>query len=106
MKRAKGFFGARSRLFRTANEAVIHAMDYATRDRKQRKRHFRAMWNARINAACRLNGTNYSIFVAGLIKAGVLLDRKMLADLAVREPEVFAKLVAFAAQYHAKAGKK
>ena len=93
-KRAKGFFSGRRKLFRTAHETVQRAMYFATRDRKQRKRQFRRLWTARINAACRLNGTTYSRFIAGLKKAKVSLDRKSLADMAVRDTAGFKKLVA------------
>ncbi len=106
LKRAKGFWGGRRRLFRTANETVQRAMVYATRDRKQRKRQFRRLWTARINAACREFGMSYSRFISGLIKAKVLLDRKMLADLAVREKGAFKKLVDLASEHAPKAVKK
>lgn len=92
-KRAKGFVGGRKRLLRTTKETVQRAMAYATRDRKQRKRHFRVLWNARINAACRLYGTTYSRFISALKKASISLDRKSLADLAVRDTQSFKKLV-------------
>lgn len=93
LKRAKGFFGGRRRLYRTARETVIRAMAYATRDRKQKKREFRRLWNVRINAACRECGTTYSRFIAGLKKAKIGLDRKALADLAHRDKEAFKQLV-------------
>ena len=93
LKRAKGFFQGRRKLFRTAHETVARAMDYATRDRKQRKRQFRRLWNIRINAGCRQFGTTYSRFIAGLKKANIALDRKSLADLAVRDITAFKKLV-------------
>lgn len=89
---AEGYWGAKSRLYRTATEAVDRALKYAYRDRKARKRDFRRLWIARINAAARLNGLSYSRFVAGLAKTGVSLDRKILADLAVTDPAGFAKL--------------
>lgn len=92
-KRAKGFFSGRRKLFRTAHETVQRAMAFATRDRKQRKRQFRTLWNIRINAACRQNGTTYSKFIAALKKAKINLDRKSLADLAVRDGAAFKKLV-------------
>jgi large subunit ribosomal protein L20 len=92
-KRAKGFVGGRRRLFRTAHETVQRAMAFATRDRKQRKRQFRRLWNVRINAACRELGTTYSRFIAGLKKASIHLDRKSLAELAVRDKEAFKKIV-------------
>jgi large subunit ribosomal protein L20 len=92
-ERSKGYFGNRSRTFRAANEAVMHAGQYAFRDRRARKGEFRRLWIQRINAACRLNGTTYSRFIAGLKAAGVETDRKILADLAVRDPAAFTALV-------------
>jgi large subunit ribosomal protein L20 len=92
-KRAKGFVGGRKRLFRTAHETVQRAMVYATRDRKQRKRHFRVLWTVRINAACRELGTTYSKFIAGLKRTKIALDRKSLAELAARDSAAFKKLV-------------
>ncbi|RMH41159.1 MAG: 50S ribosomal protein L20 [Alphaproteobacteria bacterium] len=95
VKKAKGYYGARSRNFRTATQAVDKANQYATRDRKQRKRNFRALWIQRINAAVRAidEGLTYSRFINGLNKAGIEVDRKVLADLAVREPEAFGAIV-------------
>ena len=93
LKQAKGYYGARSRVFRVAKQAVIKAGQYAYRDRRQRKRQFRALWIARINAAARINGLSYSRFIHGLKVANIEIDRKVLADLAVFEKEVFAKLV-------------
>ena len=95
IKAAKGYYGARSRNFRTATQAVDKAMQYATRDRKARKRNFRALWIQRINAAVRLNdeSLNYSKFINGLTLAGIEVDRKVLADLAVHEPEAFTAVV-------------
>ena len=93
LKMAKGYYGARSRVFRVAKQAVIKALQYAYRDRRQRKREFRALWIARINAAARLHGLSYSRFMNGLKKANINLDRKVLADLAVRDKVGFAKLV-------------
>ncbi len=93
IKQAKGYYGARSRTFKSAKDAVWKAGTYAYRDRRQRKRVFRRLWIARINAAARLNGISYSAFVGGLKRKGIELDRKILADLAVRNPEVFAELV-------------
>ncbi|ADM08979.1 50S ribosomal protein L20 [Parvularcula bermudensis HTCC2503] len=90
---AKGYYGARHRLFRTANQAVEKAGQYAYRDRKARKREFRRLWIQRINAAVREHGLTYSVFMNGLAKAGIEVDRKMLADLAAREPESFAAIV-------------
>ncbi|KXS39202.1 MULTISPECIES: 50S ribosomal protein L20 [Modicisalibacter] len=93
MKQAKGYYGARSRVFRVAKQAVIKAGQYAYRDRRQRKRQFRALWISRINAAARQNGLSYSRFIAGLKKSGIEIDRKVLADLAVHEKAAFAAIV-------------
>lgn len=93
VKQAKGYYGARSRTFKSAKDAVIRAGLYAYRDRRQRKRHFRALWIMRINAAARLHGMSYSAFISGLKKNGVELDRKILADLAVNQPDAFAELI-------------
>lgn len=93
VKMAEGQFGARHRLFRRANEAMMHSLWYAYRDRRSRKRDLRRLWIARINAAARLNGLSYSRLIAGLKKANVELDRKMLADLAVRDAKAFSKVV-------------
>ena len=98
LNRAKGYKGARSRRYRTANEQVMHAMQDSYRDRRARKGEFRKLWIARINAAARQNGTTYSQFIAGLKAAEVEVDRKMLADLAVKDPDAFAQLVAVATQ--------
>ncbi|MEM7352420.1 MAG: 50S ribosomal protein L20 [Acidobacteriota bacterium] len=92
LKLAKGYYGTRSKAYRIAKQAVDRALAYSYRDRRQRKRQFRRLWIARINAAARLHGLSYSRFINGLKKAGSELDRKMLADLAVREPEAFAQL--------------
>ena len=96
LKRAKGFFSGRRKLFRTAHETVMRAMAFATRDRKQRKRHFRRLWTIRINAACRMNGTTYSKFIAGLKRSKITLDRKALAEIAVKDASGFKKLVQLA----------
>lgn len=93
---AKGFRGGRSRLYRTAREAVERSLVYAFRDRKARKREFRKLWILRINAGARANGLSYSRFICGLGRAGVQLDRKVLADLAVRHKDDFAKIVELA----------
>ena len=93
LKQAKGYYGARSRVFRVAKQAVIKAGQYAYRDRRQRKRQFRQLWIARINAGARINGLSYSKFINGLKKATVEIDRKVLADLAVNEKAAFAALV-------------
>lgn len=95
---AKGFYGARSKLFRTATEAVDRAMRLATEHRKLKKRDFRQLWIARINAATRAEGLSYSKFMAGLIKAGVTLNRKSLSEIAIRDPEGFKAIVAIARQ--------
>ena len=96
LKSAKGYFGAKSKLYRTAREQVMKSGQYAYIGRKQRKRDFRALWITRINAACRQNDISYSRFVAGLKKANVSLNRKVLADMAVREPQAFSQLVEIA----------
>ena len=96
LKMAKGFFGARSRLLRTATEAVNKALSYAYRDRRGRKREFRQLWIARINAAARLNNITYSRLIDGMKKANINLDRKILAELAVNDPQGFAQVVALA----------
>jgi large subunit ribosomal protein L20 len=94
LKAAKGFYGRRKNTIRTAKAAVDKSMQYAYRDRKVKKRTFRALWIQRINAAVREGGLTYSRFIAGLSKAGVQVDRKVLSDLAVREPVAFQALVA------------
>ncbi len=93
LKKAKGYVGGRGNLLRTAREAVEKAAKYAYRDRKQRKREFRRLWIARINAASREHGLSYSRFINGLSKAQVEIDRKELAEIAVRDPAAFAQLV-------------
>ena len=93
LAKAKGYTGRRSKTFRAANEAVMHAGRYAFRDRRARKGEFRSLWIQRINAACRLNGTTYSTFIHGLQAAGIEVDRKVLADLAVTDADAFAALV-------------
>ena len=93
LKQAKGYYGARSRVFRVAKQAVIKAGQYAYRDRRQRKRQFRQLWIARINAGARVNGLSYSKFINGLKKASVEIDRKILSDLAIHEKAAFAALV-------------
>lgn len=93
LKQARGYRGARSRVFRVAKQAVTRAGQYAYRDRKVRKRDFRALWIQRINAATRAQGLSYSLFINGLKKSNIDLDRRVLADLAVHEPEAFAELV-------------
>jgi large subunit ribosomal protein L20 len=96
LNRAKGYYGARSRVFRTAKQAVIKAGQYAFRDRRQRKREFRALWIIRINAAANDNGLSYSKFISGMKLANNGLDRKMLAEMAVSDKPAFAKLVKIA----------
>ena len=93
LKLAKGYRGAKSKLFRTANQAVMKSLSYAYRDRKQKKRNFRQLWIARINAAARMNGISYSKFMNGLKTNGIEINRKMLAEIAVSDPAAFAKLV-------------
>ena len=93
LKAAKGYYGARSRVYRVAKQAVIKASQYAYRDRKQKKRVFRALWITRINAGVRMHGLKYSTFMAGMKKIGLELDRKVLADLAVNDEKAFADIV-------------
>lgn len=93
VKRAKGYYGNKSRTFRGANEQLMHSGQYAFRDRRARKGEFRRLWIQRINAACRQNGTNYSRFINGLKLADVEVDRKILAELAVNDPAAFTALV-------------
>ncbi|MAL97009.1 50S ribosomal protein L20 [Hydrocarboniclastica marina] len=93
LKQAKGYYGARSRVFRVAKQAVIKAHQYAYRDRRVRKRQFRALWIARINAGARANGLSYSRLISGLKKANVEIDRKVLADLAMNEQAAFTAVV-------------
>ncbi len=96
LKQAKGYYGARSRVYRVAKQAVIKAGQYAYRDRRQRKRQFRQLWIIRINAAARECGVSYSRFMNGLSKASIDIDRKVLADLAVHDKEAFAELAKLA----------
>jgi len=96
LKLAKGYRGGRSKLFRTASDAVDKAQQYAYRDRRTRKRDFRRLWIARINAAARINGVSYSHFMHGLKQLGVELDRKILAELAVSDPQGFSRLASMA----------
>ena len=96
LKQAKGYYGARSRVYRVAFQAVIKAGQYAYRDRRQRKRQFRQLWIARINAAARINGLSYSKFMYGLKLAGVEMNRKVLSDMAINDAEGFAKLAELA----------
>jgi large subunit ribosomal protein L20 len=99
LKAAKGFYGRRKNTIRIAKQAVEKSMQYAFRDRKRRKRSFRALWIQRINAAVREHGMTYGRFIDGLNKAGIIIDRKVLADLAVRDAEGFKALVAQAAKH-------
>ena len=94
--RAKGYYGARSRTYTKAKEQVQHSLQYQYRDRRNKKREIRRLWIARINAATRANGMSYSVFINGLNKAGVVLDRKVLSDMAITDPAAFAKLVEIA----------
>lgn len=93
LKQSKGYFGAKSKLFRTANQAVMKSLNYAYIGRKQRKRDFRKLWITRINAAARINGMSYSKFISGLKKANITINRKMLSEMAINDPAGFAKLV-------------
>jgi large subunit ribosomal protein L20 len=99
LERAQGYYGNKSRSYRSANEQVMHSLRYAYRDRRARKGEFRRLWIQRINAACRENGTSYSRFIAGLKAAEVEVDRKILADLAVTDPGAFSALVAVADEH-------
>ena len=93
LNEAKGYFGSKHRLYRTAKEQVMHSLSYAYRDRRQKKRDFRKLWITRINAACRMNNISYSKFINGLNKANVLVNRKMLSEIAISNPESFTELV-------------
>lgn len=93
MKQAKGYFGSKHRLYHSANEQVMHSLKYAYRDRRQKKRDFRKLWITRINAACRMNGISYSKFINGLNIAGVVVNRKMLSEIAIDNPQAFTNLV-------------
>ena len=96
LKMAKGYWGARSKHFRVANEAVMKSLTYAYVGRKQKKRDFRSLWITRISAACKMNGMNYSTFMHGLKVAGIQINRKMLAELAVNDAAAFTKLTEIA----------
>ena len=93
LRQAKGYYGNRSKIYRVANQAVMRSLQYAYAHRKLRKRDFRKLWIARINAACRMNDMSYSRFINGLNKAGVEINRKVLADLAITDPKAFSDLV-------------
>ena len=103
LKEAKGYFGSKHRLYKTAKEQLMHSGQYAFRDRKQKKRDFRKLWITRINAACRMNEISYSRFIEGLTKAGVEVNRKMLSEIAINNPKAFTELVKVAKD--GKAGK-
>ena len=103
LKEAKGYFGSKHRLYKTAKEQLMHSGQYAFRDRKQKKRDFRKLWITRINAACRQNDISYSRFIEGLTKAGVEINRKMLSEIAINDPKAFSELVKIAKD--GKAGK-
>ena len=96
LKAAKGYFGSKHRLFKTAQEQTFHSGAYAYRDRKQNKRNFRKLWITRINAACRENNISYSKFIGGLEKAGIIINRKMLSEVAIDNPKYFTELVKIA----------
>ena len=96
LKEAKGYFGSKHRLYKTAKEQLMHSRVYAYRDRRQNKRNFRKLWITRINAAARANGMTYSTLIAGLKKANVVINRKMLAELAVSDSEAFAEIAKIA----------
>ena len=98
LDRARGYYGNKSRSWRAANEQLMHSGNYAFRDRRARKNDFRRLWIQRINAACRQRGTSYSRFIAGLKAAGIEVDRKILADLAVNDPDAFSALVEAASE--------
>ena len=93
LKEAKGYFGSKHRLYKSAKEQLMHSGQYAFRDRKQKKRDFRKLWITRINAACRQNDISYSRFIEGLTKAGVEVNRKMLSEIAINNPKAFSELV-------------
>lgn len=100
LKLAKGYFGAKSKLFRPANQQVMKSLTYAYRDRRQKKRDFRKLWISRINAAARMNGLSYSRFINGLKRNGIEINRKVLADLAVNDAGAFKELASMAKQAH------
>lgn len=93
LKQARGYFGSKHRLYKTAKEQLMHSGQYAFRDRRQKKRDFRKLWITRINAACRANGMSYSRFIEGLTKAGVEVNRKMLSEIAINDEKAFAEIV-------------
>jgi large subunit ribosomal protein L20 len=99
LRDARGYFGARSKRFRTAKQAVIKAAQYATRDRRNRKRDFRSLWIIRVSAACDTRGMSYSKFMGGLKRAGIFLNRKMLSEVAIHDPAAFDKILDLAKQH-------
>jgi large subunit ribosomal protein L20 len=101
LTRAKGYYGNKSRSYRAAKEQVQHSLQYVYRDRRNKKREIRRLWIARINAGARINGLSYSVFMNGLKKANITLDRKILSDMAINDPMAFAKLVELAKAAHA-----
>ncbi len=104
LEAASGYFGGKKSLFKTANEQFMRSGNYAYRDRRNKKREFRRLWIARISAGCRLNGSSYNRFIEGLTKGGIAVDRKVLSDLAISDPNAFAQLVAQAASVLQPAG--
>ncbi len=106
LKQAKGYFGSKHRLYKTAHEQVMHSGEYAFRDRKQNKRNFRKLWITRINAACRENGVSYSRFINGLVKNNIEINRKMLSEMAINDKKEFTKLVELAMKEPKKEVKK
>jgi len=105
LEAAKGYFGGKKNLFKTANEQFMRSGNYAYRDRRNKKRLFRRLWITRISAGCRLNGTTYNRFIEGLTKGGIAVDRKVLSELAISDPGAFTQLVAKAASVLKSAGK-
>ena len=100
LKLAKGYYGSKSRLFKTAKQAVMKSGQYAYVGRKQKKRDFRRLWITRISAACKMNGMNYSTFMNGLNKAGITLNRKMLSEIAIADPAAFTALIRLVSGLH------
>ena len=100
LNRAKGYYGAKSRSYRAAKEQVQHSLQYAYRDRRNKKREIRRLWITRINAAARINGMSYSVFMNGLKKTGIMLDRKVLSEMAISDPAAFASLCEIAKKAH------
>lgn len=100
LNRAKGYYGAKSRSYRAAKEQVQHSLQYAYRDRRNKKREIRRLWITRINAAARINGMSYSVFMNGLKKTGITLDRKVLSEMAISDPAAFASLCEISKKAH------